>query len=149
MPHGTYLTLDFSLEKVILSINVMPSITVVLLGFLPFCATANIMLANNICDLEKDITVKRYTLPFYLEGKSIYLFAAIYYLTYPAAALMVMLKILPPLTYLYLLTIIPVQKHKYIFKKQDKSETFIVSVKNYIIIMGTMTILIFVSGLLR
>ena len=33
MPHGTYLTLDFSLEKVILSINVMPSITVVLLGF--------------------------------------------------------------------------------------------------------------------
>lgn len=148
MPKGTYLTLDISLKTINLSINIMPFITIGLLGFAPFCTTANIMLANNICDLENDIAVKRYTLPFYLENKSIQLFAAVYYFTYPVVIIMIALKILAPLCLLYLFTLIPVQRNIRVFsKKQEKGETFIVSVKNYVIIMGALTILIFVSGL--
>jgi len=42
------------LETISLNINVFPVITVALLSVIPMCTTANIMLANNICDVEKD-----------------------------------------------------------------------------------------------
>lgn len=148
MPEGTYLTLDLDFERIAIELSVMPIITVILLSIIPVCTTANIMLANNICDLEKDIQVKRYTLPYYLGSKSLYLFAGIYYCTYLATIAMVALKILSPISLISLFTIIIVQKNiKQFFKVQDKEKTFVVAIKNYIIIMGTTTLLIFISGL--
>ena len=148
LPKGTFLTLNVSLENISLNINVFPIITVVLLSIIPMCTTANIMLANNICDVEKDIQTKRYTLPYYLGKKALYLFAGIYYLAYLDIIFMVSLKLLSPLCLIALLTIFIVQKNISKFLKlQDKATTFILSVKNYIIIMGAITILIFLSGL--
>jgi len=152
MPEGTFLTYDFNAISMALylRLNILPIITVILLSVAPVCATANIMLANNICDLEKDLAVKRYTLPYYIGDKAIPLFAWIYYVTYIATILMVLLNILSPLILLSLLTIFIVQKHISQFSKvQDKETTFLVSIKNYIIIMGTNTLLIFLSGLLH
>jgi 1,4-dihydroxy-2-naphthoate octaprenyltransferase len=116
-----------------------------LLSVAPACTTANIMLANNICDLEKDIAVKRHTLPYYLGKKrALWLFVALYYLVYIAAAALVALRILPPLYLLFLLTFPIVQKNiGGFFKKQDKAETFLLAIKNYVIIMGADTLLIF------
>lgn len=149
MPKGYYASFELSRWILISHINIVPVIALLLLSVNPVCCTANIMLANNICDLEKDIKVKRYTLPYYLGDKSLYLFAAIYYITYLATALMVMLRMLHPLCLLSLLTIIPVKKNIAIFFiKQDKETTFIVSIKNYIIIMVAFTLTIFISGLL-
>lgn len=149
MPEGTYLTLKLGFETINISLNVMPIITVILLSIIPVCTTANIMLANNICDLERDIQVKRYTLPYYLGNKALYLFAGVYYLTYLATITMIVLKILSPFCFISLLTIFIVQKNiNKFFKLQDKGTTFVLAIKNYIIIMGTTTLLIFISGLL-
>lgn len=148
MPYGTYLTLDLSLDTIALELSVIPLITLIFLSIAPICTTANIMLANNICDLERDIKVKRYTLPYYLGNKSLYLFAVLYYCTYLATIIMVALRMISPISLISLLTIILVQKNiNKFFKVQDKGKTFILAVKNYIIIMGTNTLLLFVSGL--
>ena len=150
MPEGTYLTFALGWDRIDISLMVMPLISILLLSILPVCTTANIMLANNICDVEKDVAVKRYTLPYYLgRKKALTLFAGIYYLTYIATILMVLLKILSPVCLIFLLTIFGVQKNINTFlKKQEKRTTFIVAIKNYIIIMGTITLLIFASGFL-
>ena len=152
MPGGTFLTYDLNTTSMALylRLNILPIITIILLSVAPVCTTANIMLANNICDLKKDITVKRYTLPYYIGDKAIPLFAWIYYVTYIATVLMVLLNILSPLILLALLTIFIVQKYIRQFSKvQDKETTFLVSIKNYIIIVGTNTLFIFLSGLLH
>ncbi|MDD4764958.1 MAG: UbiA family prenyltransferase [Atribacterota bacterium] len=151
MPEGTYLTYGLNYEplSIFISLNIMPIITIILLSVAPVCTTANIMLANNICDLEKDVKVKRYTLPYYIGKKSLFLFAWLYYIIYITTILMVFLKILPPLVLLFILTLFIVQKNvKQFFKLQDKERTFPLSIKNYIIIMGSNVFLIFLSGLL-
>ncbi len=151
MPEGTFLTFDLNTTSMAfyLRLNILPIITIILLSVAPVCTTANIMLANNICDLEKDVKVKRYTLPYYIGEKAIPLFAWIYYVTYIATILMVLLNILSPLVLLSFLTIFIVQRHIRQFSElQNKETTFLVSIKNYIIIMGSNTLLIFLSGLL-
>ena len=150
MPEGTYLTFSLGWDRIDISLMVMPLISILLLSVLPVCTTANIMLANNICDVEKDVAVKRFTLPYYLgRKKALTLFAGIYYMTYIATILMVLLRILSPVCLIFLLTIFGVQKNiNTFFKKQEKRTTFIVAIKNYIIIMGTITLLIFASGFL-
>jgi len=149
MPEGTFLTLEWNLQTVSLDLQIVPISTAAILSVIPVCCTANIMLANNICDVEQDVLVKRYTLPYYLGRKaSLHLFAAVYYTTYLAMILMVALKILAPLCLLSLATLIPVRKNIHtFFGEQVKSKTFITSIKNYVIIMGTDTALIFLSGL--
>nr|WP_209010533.1 UbiA family prenyltransferase [Clostridium aminobutyricum] len=151
MPEGNYFSLEGNLNTITLQLQVFPILTVILLAVVPTCTTANIMLANNICDLEQDILVKRYTLPYYLGKKmSLYLFAALYYCTYLAVLFMVLMKILPPILLISLVSIIPVQKNiNRFFEKQIKEVTFITSIKNYITIMSTNTLLVFIAGLMR
>lgn len=146
MPRDTFLSLSLSIKTTSISLNIIPLVTVFIFSIIPMCATANIMLANNICDLEKDILVKRHTLPYYLGDRALYLFAAIYYLTYIAIIVMVIFKILSPICLVSLLTLFPVQKNiSRFFKVQEKETTFILAIKNYIIIMGANTLLIFIS----
>lgn len=151
MPEGWYLTLDWDLSTVSVDLRVFPLFTLLLLSAAPVCCTANIMLANNICDLEHDILVKRYTLPYYLGiKKALCLFAAVYYAVYLAVILMAALRILHPLCLVLLITLVPVRKNiKLLFGEQVKSRTFIASTRNYVIIMGTLTALVFLSGLVR
>lgn len=151
MPEGAYLTFQWNLKTIALELQILPLITVVMLSVVPVCTTANIMLANNICDVEKDILVKRYTLPYYLGRKiSLRLFAAIYYCTYFAVFSMAAAGMLPLISLLFVITLIPVQKNiNQFYRVQKKSETFIVSIKNYVIIMGTLSLLVFLGGVLR
>lgn len=148
-PAGTYFSADFTWQTIELSIHVLPIIALLLLSVAPVCCTANIMLANNICDLEKDIKVKRHTLPYYLGARAVKLFGGLYYAIYAAIVIMVIIKILHPVCLLTLLTFIPVQKGIKIFgEKQEKETTFMVSIQNFVFIMGAFTLTIFVSGLL-
>ncbi len=142
-PTGQLLNLQYSLESVSVEVKVVPILTVLLFAVVPFCTTAAIMLANNICDVEKDIKVKRHTLPYYIGEKANYLFAALYYISYGAILLMVVLKVLPITCMLTLLTIFFVQKNiKLFLKKQEKSVTFVLSIKNYLLIMGSNAVFI-------
>ena len=148
-PEGTYIALEISFKTISLDIQLWPVIKLCLLALIPFSATANIMLANNICDLEKDILVKRHTLPYYIGKKALYLFAGLYYLTYAAIIILVISRVLHPICLLSLATIILVQKNiNVFFKKQEKSETFQCAIKNFVIILGVDSCLIFLSAFL-
>lgn len=149
MPEGTYLTLGIGWESISLELKVMPIISVILLAIPPMCTTANIMLANNTCDVERDVAVRRYTLPYYLGKKALWLFAFLYYTSYASIVAMVILDILSPVCLVSLLTVIPVQRNISIFmERQDKATTFMTSIKNYIIIMGSLTVTVFISAVL-
>jgi len=120
-PKGTFLSFDINSQSVSVKLMIWPIASLLLFAIIPFCTTANIMLANNMCDLKKDILVKRHTLPYYVGKKSIYLYAGIYYMTYLATIVMVVVGILSPICLLSLLTILIVQKNiKQFMKKQDK-----------------------------
>lgn len=149
LPETSILSLVVEKNIIELKINILWVFKLILLSVIPIITTANIMLANNICDLEKDIEVKRYTLPYYLGKKmSLLLFAGLYYVIYIDIILMVLFKILSPLSLLFILTIIPVQRNiRKFYDKQNKSLTFICSINNFVIIMGVITILIFISSL--
>lgn len=148
-PEGTFLTYGLSWETVSLSVHVIPLLTLILFSITPFAVTANIMLANNICDLEKDIAVKRHTLPYYIGKKALFLFAGLYYMTYISMILMVIFGVLHPVVLLSLFTIILVQKNiRAFWKKQEKSTTFNLSIINFILIMGANTLAIFLAVIL-
>jgi 1,4-dihydroxy-2-naphthoate polyprenyltransferase len=145
-PLGTFLIINISSWKILIEFNIVPILKLLLIAVIPFCTTANIMLANNICDLEKDILVKRHTLPYYIGKNALYLFAGLYYATYLATIVMVALKIISPVCLISLFTFVLVQRNINKFLKvQDKAVTFVLAIKNFIIIMGVNTLFIFMS----
>lgn len=150
MPVGSLVTLDISMKTVSIQLQVLPLLSLFLLSIIPTCVTANIMLANNICDLEKDILVKRHTLPYYIGKKALILFGVLYYVTYIVVIIMVGFGILSPLSLLSLISIVPVHNNiKRFYEKQEKASTFSLAIKNYIIIMGTNTILLYISAFIH
>lgn len=145
-PAGTLLTYHLSLKSIALELKVLPIVTLLLLSVIPFCATANIMLANNICDVDKDIAVHRYTLPYYIGKKSLALFALLTYLPYVSVISMILFKILSPICLLSLISIFFVQKNLNLFlRKQEKAVTFICSIKNFMLVVGSSTVAILLS----
>ncbi|MEL4106562.1 UbiA family prenyltransferase [Oscillospiraceae bacterium WX1] len=149
VPEGSLLSYSFSGASLNLQINMISAIGIALLAIVPFCLTANIMFANNICDVERDVAVGRFTLPYYLKSYALPLFSAFYYLAYLSVVVMVITGFLTPLSLLLLVTIIPVQKNINIFhKKQIKEETFIISIKNFLLIITVHIALIIIGGIL-
>lgn len=120
----------------------------ILLVSLPCIFTiANIMLANNICDLEDDIKNRRFTLPYYIGKKrAVTLYNILYAATFISILTAVILNILPIVLLLSLLIIVPVSKHISLFnKKQVKSETFSLAIKNLVFINGSIIAMMVVS----
>ena len=148
LPEGSLLTLHFDKTAIELSLPILPLVSLGLLAVVPTCTTANIMLANNICDVEKDIRVKRYTLPYYIGDKALTLFAALYYLAYGAILLQVLTGMLSWVCLLTLLTLPTVHKKIRMFMQhQEKATTFMVSIVNYVLLMGSFTATLLLSGL--
>lgn len=144
--YTTLIAYDFIKGTLMFQINVVNFLYLSILSIPLICCTGNIMLANNTCDLEKDIQVNRYTLPFYVGKKVLYIFSGLYYLPYIAVIVMVFVKLLSPLCLVMLLTLIPVQRNINVFyKEQKKEKTFIVAIKNYMYIIGITTGLIYLS----
>lgn len=103
----------------------------------PMMGIANIMLANNICDVAHDVAIDRFTLPYYLGKKrSLLLFAALYAVAAIALTATALLDILPVYTLLALFALVPLQKNiRLFYVRQIKSETFPLSVANFILII--------------
>jgi len=108
---------------------------------------ANIMLANNICDIEDDLENKRYTLPIYIgKAKALTLFKSLYYIALIDIAVLLILGILPIIAIPALLTIIPVKKNIDVFMElQTKKDTFVVAVKNFVIMNASLIVLLFID----
>lgn len=116
-----------------ISINLLEIFYILLISIPTINCIANIMLANNICDVEEDVINNRFTLPYYLGVKNaLKLFKALYYIGYLDIILLVILRISPVTSLLVILTIIPMNKNIKLFTQSPiKSETFILSVKNF------------------
>lgn len=127
-----------SLQNSILSIdlNIIEIIRIFLISVPAILGIANIMLANNICDIDDDIVNKRYTLPIYIgKENALKLFKVLYYITYLDILVLLIAKILPLTSILIFFTFIVVNKNiKEFYKNPTKKDTFVLSVKNFLII---------------
>jgi 1,4-dihydroxy-2-naphthoate octaprenyltransferase len=150
LPAGTLLSFGILEGVASLEVDLLPILTLGLISWAPMVCTANIMLANNICDLEKDILVNRHTLPYYIgKEKAIFLYSLLYYSVYVVTVLLVILNFLPPWYLLLLVTLIPVEMNLRVFrKKQVKSLTFVTSIKIYILLMTGQCIALLLCGVL-
>jgi len=134
-----------------LSFNILGLFKLAVVTVPAICGIANIMLANNICDVEEDIKVNRYTLPYYIgKENALNLFAGLYYLSFAAIIVTATLKILPIYVLFALVPIIIVQKNITAFRKlQSKEKTFALSVQNLTIILLPLIIVMIIAALLH
>ena len=130
------ITIAFQNGILALNFNIIELLYIFLISMPAVIGIANIMLANNICDIEDDIENKRYTLPIYLGKKrALSLFRYLYYLAYLDILALLLLQIVPLSYILTLATIIIVNKNINIFdRKQTKKDTFVLAVKNFVVI---------------
>lgn len=135
-PEGMYITYSFMNPSLSIQLNLLNLIKFVVVMFPLACCIANIMLANNISDIEKDKPV-RYTFPRHLGVKrALIVFEALYYTGYLSIIVAVIFGWVPAYSLAVLLTLIIVNKNiKQFQKKQIKSETFLLSIQNFVLII--------------
>ncbi|WP_400245093.1 1,4-dihydroxy-2-naphthoate polyprenyltransferase [Niallia sp. JL1B1071] len=138
-------------EMIFLQVNIIKIIEIIIVSLPCMFTIANLMLANNICDVEEDIKNHRFTLPFYLGKKySLWLYNGLYVGSFIAILFSVFLHLLPAIALLSLIAILPVYKHIRIFNElQVKSKTFSLAVKNLIIVNGFLVVSLAMSFIIR
>lgn len=136
--------LDYNL---VFQINIFWIFKILMVNIVFFNTIANIMLANNICDLNDDIENKRFTLPYYLGKENcIKLFSYLYYSIYIFIFILISTKILPYSFIIIFFTFPLVKKNINQFLKiQKKDLTFVVSIKNFILINTSMIFSIIIA----
>ncbi|WP_139903424.1 1,4-dihydroxy-2-naphthoate polyprenyltransferase [Clostridium thermarum] len=141
------LNIVYSGGNLSLSIGILEILYIFLLSIPAVSGIANIMLANNICDIEDDRENRRYTLPIYIgRENSLKLFRSLYYIAFAVVILLVILGIEPISCLLVLVTLIPVNKNLKTFDKlQTKKDTFPLSVKNFVMMNVTLIVTIAVA----
>jgi len=149
-PQDSLFSFTAGLPQAALYMNLYELVFVLLVSTPLAMTIANIMLANNICDVEKDVLINRYTLPYYIGNKNaVLLFECLYYIAYAVIVLTSLAGIVPVWGLLALLTLIPVRRNLKAFKlKQIKSETFVLSVANFMVINTSYVILILIGAIL-
>ncbi len=132
-----YADLRFEGQSLLASLNWVNMLSLLLLALPNMCCTSNIMLANNICDIERDEKNRRYTLPYYIgKDNALKLFRLLYAAAYLGILLSVVIGVLHPVTILALLSAPLIFKNTRIFISSPvKGETFILSVKNYSLLL--------------
>lgn len=144
--------ISFTYQNSILSIgiNVLEILSIFLVSVPSICGIANIMLANNICDLEEDILNNRFTLPYYIgKPMALKLFELLYYISYADIIVLAALKIIPLASLLTFLTFIIVNKNIKLFQNRPvKCENFVVSVKNFVLINASQVIIIVMEAII-
>ena len=134
-------------SRLIVTVDILEVFYIFLLSVPIMAGIANIMLANNICDIDDDIVNRRFTLPYYLgRENSLFLFKVLYYISYFDIVLVVILGLTPKLVSLCLLTLIPVQKNIRIFADNPlKNITFMLSVQNFFMMNFAHLVLLLLS----
>lgn len=119
----------------VVQVHLLEVLYVFLVSVPAILGIANIMLANNICDLEEDLENRRYTLPTYIGlGHALLLFRILYYAAYADLIVLLFMGVSPLLVVLALLTLIPVSKNiRKFMVNPSKQFTFGLSVQNFII----------------
>lgn len=130
-----YLTLDFFASQFVLQGNLWILLMLFWVSLPMVFTIANIMLANNLCDLDQDIENHRYTLPFYIGRKNgIHLFQFLMYSSYFLVTISVLLNFYSWTMLIVWGTFPVVRKNVQTFShRQVKSETFSISIKNLVL----------------
>ncbi|MDU4959667.1 MAG: 1,4-dihydroxy-2-naphthoate polyprenyltransferase [Sporomusaceae bacterium] len=104
---------------------------ILLVSFPAAAAIANIMLANNICDIAEDIENRRYTLPVYIgRASSLNLFRLLYYSIYLLLAGLLLTGVLPLIAAITFASWPIVSGNIKLFcQLQTKRDTFVLAVK--------------------
>lgn len=120
-------------DLVSLSLDLKVLISILIVSMPVVAGIANIMLANNICDIEEDLVNKRYTLPIYIgKAAALQVFKWTYYIGFIGIGVGVVTGILPVVSLLALIAFKPVNSHiKDFFALQSKADTFVLAVKNF------------------
>lgn len=122
-------------ETIVLQVQFVEVLLVFLISIPAILGIANIMLANNICDMEDDIENKRYTLPVYIgKAPALMLFKIMYYAAYADLIVLGMMRVNPLILVLVLVTVIPVGRNIKRFAAQPtKQHTFGLAVQNFML----------------
>ncbi|MCM1991659.1 1,4-dihydroxy-2-naphthoate polyprenyltransferase [Oceanirhabdus seepicola] len=141
---------SYSNSMLSININLIELIYIFMFAIPTVNCIANIMLANNICDIEDDKENERYTLPIYIgKDKALNLYKVLYYIVYIDIIIMIVLKIVPIVCVITLLTFILVNKNiKLFYEKQTKKDTFALAVKNLMIINVVQIVAMVVGNLI-
>lgn len=142
-----YINLQFNNGLLGININLWFILKMFLLGIPPTLSIANIMLANNTCDMEEDIINKRYTLPVHIgKNKSLKLYKILYYCIYISIIFSCIMKIFPYTSLLTLLTLPLVNKNiKAFYGEQKKDTTFGLVIQNLMLINGTLILSLIIA----
>ncbi|NGZ76268.1 1,4-dihydroxy-2-naphthoate polyprenyltransferase [Saccharibacillus alkalitolerans] len=127
-----------------LRVNVTETLLVLLVSIPAVAGIANIMLANNVCDMNEDVENSRYTLPVYIgRSNALKLFAAIYYASYLDLFVLLWLGVHPLLILPVLATLVPLQRNIRTFTEDpSKRRTFVLAVKNFALLTGARVVVI-------
>jgi len=130
------ISLIFKINILSININIFEIFYIFLFSIPAINCIANIMLANNICDLEEDILKKRYTLPYYLgKENALKLFKVLYYISYLDILLLSLLGITPLINIFVLLTFIKADKNIKQFSNEPvKAKNFKLAIANFVLI---------------
>lgn len=139
--------LILSKSNLSVSVNLNIIISIIILTIPTIIGISNIMLANNICDMEEDIINKRYTLPIFIGKKNaLNVFKYSYYIGFLSIIVGVLLHVLPFTSLLTLLAYKVVNENiKIFFNVQSKRTTFILSVKNFVLLNSIYVITVFLG----
>ncbi|MFT9266925.1 1,4-dihydroxy-2-naphthoate polyprenyltransferase [Oenococcus sp.] len=152
-------TMGYMIFLITLYLNLAPqkslSWLIVWQAFLPIgllaLAIAALLLANNICDQKEDLALNRRTIVYYLgKRRALILFNLLYLLGFVSLICAVWLNLLPKMSLLTLLVIPIIWRNLKAFNaKQVKKETFILAVKNLLILSLSCTVAVALGVLLH
>lgn len=149
-PEDSLIYFTFTNWLLQVSFNIMDLLKLGVVTIPAITGIANIMLANNICDLDEDVSVNRFTLPYYTGVENaLSIFAALYYLGFAAIIIMVVFGILPIYGLIAIVGLIPIYQNISKFRKQQsKTITFPLSVQNLVISLVPVIIILTIGTIL-
>lgn len=149
-PEASLIYITFTNWILEVSFNILDLLRLGVVTVPAITGIANIMLANNICDLDEDVSVNRFTLPYYTGVENaLSIFAALYYLGFAAIIIMVVFGMLPVYGLITIVGLIPIYKNISKFRKQQsKTITFPLSVQNLVISLVPVIIILAIGTIL-
>lgn len=144
--------IQFDLSEFLnISLNLKYFFLFIIFGLVPTLLTSAIMLGNNLCDLDDDIKVERFTLAFFIgQDAGLKLLTGIYYSVFIAIVVAVVVKIYP-IYMIVLIGLLPlvINNAKQIAPTFSKEESFVNVIKNFVLVMMSLIIVVSISLILK
>ena len=146
-PEATFAWMGLEQGMLVVRLALLDHFKVALLSLPLVCTIANIMLSNNLCDLETDITNHRYTLVYYIgKTAALKLYQCLYIMSFVAIIIAVVFRVAPILMLGTIVVMLPVyQNIQKFMQKQEKRTTFALAIKNMVMIHVTQILLLAIS----